>query len=228
MSGRHGRSSSGCGALLLNLFTMLVILATLFAGGVILALYVDPTLPFNPFPPPQTATPVPSLTPTFTAPPATREVPTATPAPSATPTPTPQPSPTPVVVLPTPTPFPYVVQPGTPTYTQNFLNEAGCQWMGVAGQVLGPDNEPVLDVWVRLGGSLEGNDFDLTALPGSAPGYGPGGYEFQLSDHPIASQDQVWVQLVDPLGSPLSEQVFLRTSDLCEENLILVNWVPRP
>jgi hypothetical protein len=100
--------------------------------------------------------------------------------------------------------------------------------MGVAGQVFGSEGSPVVDTWVKLGGELAGTPLDLLSLPGSAPGYGEGGYEFKLSDEPIASQGTVWIQLVDPEGNPMSEKTFLTTSDKCEENLILVKWVRSP
>ena len=96
--------------------------------------------------------------------------------------------------------------------------------MGIAGQVPSSDGGGTLDVWVKLGGQLEGNPIDLTSLPGSAPGYGEGGYEFVLGDKPIASENLLWIQLIDPTERPMSEKIYLETSDSCEENLLLVSW----
>lgn len=223
----YGRRRRGLGETLLNFLTLLVSLGTLIAGGVLLALFLNPQLPLNPFPPPEGSTPapmpsaeatlppspVPSLTPTATE--------TAAPSPTAT---SPPPTHTPVVVLPSPTPVPYLVQEGTPALTQAFLDQS-CDWMGVGGQVFGFHEEPALDVWVQVGGTLDGSPLDLVSLPGSATGYGEGGYEIQLSEGPVASEGTLWIQLIDPEGHPLSEKLSLTTSESCSENLVLVNWL---
>jgi hypothetical protein len=210
-----------------NFLTSLVLLATMIVGGVFAAIYFNPNLPFNPFPPPTErprATPVlPTFTPETTLPANW----TATIPPTFTPSPTPTPTNTPPIVTPEPTPLPYSLLPGTPTYTENFLNDLGCAWMGIAGQVLGAEDGETLDLWVKLGGQLEGKPIDLVSLPGSAPGYGEGGYEFVLSDKPVPSENLLWIQLIDPSENPMSEKIFLKTSDRCEENLLLVSWVPR-
>lgn len=97
--------------------------------------------------------------------------------------------------------------------------------MGVFGQIFNFDDKPILELTVRLGGELEGLDpIDMTALSGSAPELGPGAYLFNLADHPIASEGTLWIQLDDGGGNPLSERVYLTTSDRCTENLIMVNW----
>jgi hypothetical protein len=218
-------SRRSCSDTLFNLLTTLVLLATVFAGGLFAAIYFNPYLSINPFPPPDvpepppanpTDTEVPELPPTWTA----AVQPTASPTPSAT-----IPVPTNTQPVASPTPFPFSLQPGTPDYTQNFANSSGCEWMGVAGQVLGLEEQANLDLWVQLGGQLRGSPLDLLSLPGSAPGYGPGGYEFQLGDEPVASENLIWIQLVSPSGNPMSERTYLTTSDECERNLVLVNWV---
>jgi len=223
--GNQSRRSVGAG--LLNFLTLIILMGTMIVGGVLLALFVNPQLPFNPFPPP--VEPVPTLGPTPTAtetvqPLATASAPTATATPDPTFTPAP-PTNTPVVVLPSPTPLPFALQTGSPALTENFQNELGCAWMGLAGQILGLDQDPRLDVWVRLGGELDGQPLDLLSLPGSATAYGPGGYEFKLADAPLASQGSIWVQLEDPSGNPLSPRAPIDSSDACSENLILVTWI---
>lgn len=220
-------SRSGCSDTFLNLLTIGTLLLTVMIGGVFVAIYMNPNLPFNPFPPRQinsspvpiqsTGTIVAVLPPTWTA--------TIEPTSTRTPTPTtPPPTNTLPVVSPIPTALPYNLQTGTPTYTENFLNSLGCQWMGIAGQVFSLEEEPAIDVWIHLGGQLSGKILDLLSLPGSAPGYGEGGYEFKLSDGPIASENLVWIELIDPAGNPLSSRVYLTTKESCKENLILVNW----
>jgi hypothetical protein len=211
-----------------NFLTTLVILTTMLIGGAIAAIYMNPYLPFNPFPPPTEAPPptepLPTHTPSSYLPPDW----TKTPVPTVTLTPTftlSPPTNTPPVASPAPTPLPYSLQPGTPAFTQNFLNDQGCAWMGVAGQVIGVEQGSSLDLWVKLGGQLAGNAVDYVSLPGSAPGYGEGGYEFVLSDQPVASENLLWIQLTDPSGNPKSEKIYLSTSDQCEENLVLINWI---
>jgi hypothetical protein len=92
-----------------------------------------------------TATPVPintlrptltpSITPTFPPP-----TPTKTPTPTPTDTPTPGPSPT---VTSTRSPFPFTKDIVSPQYLQNFANAAGCNWMGIAGEVFDLQGNPV-------------------------------------------------------------------------------------
>jgi hypothetical protein len=210
---------------LFNFLTSIVLLATMLMGGIIAALYFNPNLPFNPYPPP---TKVPSPTPirpTFTPETTLPANWTETLAPTFTPSPTPKPTNTPPIVTPKPTALPFSLLPGTPTYIENFLNDQGCAWMGIAGQVMGAEHGETLDIWVKLGGQLAGKPIDLTSLPGSAPGYGEGGYEFALADEPIASENLLWIQLIDPTGIPMSEKILLETSDQCDENLLLVSWV---
>jgi len=207
-----------------NCLTTLVFIAILIIGGLFAAIYYNPNLPFNPFPPPTNrpaATPVlPTFTPESTLP----ALWTATAVPTVTSTPTLPPTNTPPVASPVPTALPFSLIPGTPALTQNFLNDRGCDWMGIAGTVAVGEEGGTLDVWVKLGGQLAGNPIDLTSLPGSAPGYGEGGYEFVLSDKPIASENLLWIQLIDPSELPLSDKTYLKTSDSCDENLLLVSW----
>ena len=207
-----------------SFLTALVLLASISLGGIFAAIYINPQIFFNPFPPPVQEKPPVIITPTAVPP---TLIPPTEPALNP-PTPTaliPLPSNTPPVASPEPTPVPFTIQPGTPTYTQNFLNDLECEWMGVAGQVL---DQTDLDPWIHIGGELDGAVIDLLSLPGSAPGYGHGGYEFTLSDAPIATEEQLWIQLQDPTGNLMTEKLYLTTSALCEENLVVVNWVRIP
>jgi hypothetical protein len=152
--------------------------------------------------------------------------PTETPEPTATQTPTltPAPTNTPAATN-TPSGAAVVPQPDSPRLTTNFANTKACQWMGVAGQVFDNDTKAaVTGLAVRIGGQLGTFPVDQTSLTGSAPAYGPGGYELVLSDHPIASNKTVWIQILDTAGVPLSDKVYFVTSDKCSENLVLFNW----
>lgn len=193
--------------------------------------------------PPPSDTLQPSRTPTQAAtdPPATETAaPTASPQPSLTPsrtlTATPQPTWTftPTYTLtsspsPTSTPFPYAFQEGSPSYLDNFAHpEAGCSWLGVAGQIFDGEGNPEKDVIVKAGGTLDGEPvFDTLSMPGAAKAYGQGGYELVLSDHVLASEGEAWVQLYNLHGQPISEKLELTTYADCQKNLILLNFVRR-
>jgi hypothetical protein len=235
---------SGIIGLFINLLTLIVVVATLGVGAAFGFAFAKPdaaamlmnqlNLPVKFAPPstlpptlgPPTATNTPEIylptqwtpTPTVTA--------TSTPEPSETPVPTDTPAPTETpAVTNTPSGAAVVPQPDSPSLTTNFANTKACQWMGVAGQVF--DNQTkaaVTGLAVRIGGQLGTFPVDQTSLTGSAPAYGPGGYELVLSDHPIASNKTVWIQILDTAGVPLSDKVTFVTSDKCSENLVLFNW----
>jgi len=86
------------------------------------------------------------------------------------------------------------------------------------------NNSPIVGVVVRLTGTLGGDDFELTTVSGVSSDYGKAGYEFVLGDVPLTSDKEMYVQLLDQAGLPLSEKVFLATSTDCEKNLILVRF----
>ena len=151
-------------------------------------------------------TAVPGATATFTAPP---QIP-ATPAPTETPLPA----------------IRFYMQPGTPTRLANFVApEAGCNWLGIAGQVFDLNGNPLTGVVIEAGGSLGGQPVQQLALTGSSSAVGPGGYAIVLADHPVQSDGTVWIQLLDQGGSPKTGRILLMTSDRCEENLILINLI---
>jgi len=98
--------------------------------------------------------------------------------------------------------------------------------MYVAGKALGTNNNPITGLQVSLGGSVPGKVFvpPLTTLTGISPIYGPSGFEFDLRVAPVASSKGLWVQLFDQSGTPLSEQVQLKTYTDCKKNLINVSF----
>ena len=120
----------------------------------------------------------------------------------------------------------YLPQVGTPTIIQNFIApEAGCNWAGVAGQVFSLAGLPVDGRIVELHGQLEGNQVSLSTTSGSSLQMGPGGYDFQLSDHPVATNGTLYIQLMDDNGARLTRQTYFRTVDACDRNLTIVNLV---
>ena len=123
--------------------------------------------------------------------------------------------------------MPYVLAQGSPVSISSlaFHPDQGCNWMGVAGQVLNLSGAPVsTGVIIQLGGPLAGNRMDIPSLTGVAPQYGQAGFEIFLAEEPTASNSTLWVQLLDQEGYPLSARVSFDTFDGCEKNLILVNF----
>ncbi|HLO16224.1 MAG TPA: hypothetical protein VK206_15425 [Anaerolineales bacterium] len=104
------------------------------------------------------------------------------------------------------------------------LQDLACGWFGVGGTVDDINNSPIVGIVVRLAGSLGGDRIELTTLSGVSPDYGKAGYEFVLGNTPLASNKEMYVQLLDGTGRPLSEKIFLTTSTDCERNLILVRF----
>ncbi len=237
-SPRRSRSATFFGCL-----TVITLLCVLCVAGVSVAIFVDPNLPLNPFPPPTlpALAALPTETPTnviFTLP--ASWTPTNTVEPTLTetiqPTSTLPPTPTPVTLTATPTEtptpppdgYPFIVRQGNPKAIPNIYHpELGCEWMGVGGQVVDMSNTPVIGLIIRLGGRAAGISVadDVFSLTGLALSYGRSGYEFQLADRPVPSRGQLWVQLVSQAGGPLSDRVVFDTYDNCEQNLIIIDFV---
>ena len=150
--------------------------------------------------------------------------------PSATKTATREPSLTPTPTF-TSTPLPYQVQVRNPLYLENFVHpDQGCDWLGAAGQIFNAEGAVVKDIVIRAGGKLNGVEIlETMTMPLADPemdkSYGPGGFELQFAESPSASEGQVWIQLFDLGGEPLSEKIFLDTYDNCQKNLILLNFI---
>ncbi len=156
---------------------------------------------------------------------------TATPTlpPTGTATNTPSPTAT-ASFTPTATQLPYRVQIMNPLYLENYVHQdLGCDWLGVAGQVFDDQGSVVKNIVIKAGGEIAGKPvLEDMAMPLTDPAvdlaYGPGGYELVLSLEPADSEDQVWVQLHDLQGAPLSEKVYLTTYADCQKNLLLLNF----
>ena len=259
------RSGFSLARVLINFLTTMVVLATLSVVAVFAAVFVNPQLEINPFPPPTAGPTLPPPPATATAEPTTPAPATATPTiePSATPepptleptvvsetaTPTEDPTGAPTeepteAVTEQPTEEPTSEPPATPTATAEpaeFSLQAGspaaqqrwwppydelCEWMGIGGHVFDVDGKPIVGLGVHLEGELDGQAVELDTLTGSASGIlGGSGYLFDLANEPIASEETLWLQLIDiDDESTLSDQVFITTYATCENNLILVNW----
>ncbi len=233
-------------ALVWNIIAAVSLLATVCVLLGTLIIFVNPQSGLNPFPAPTmpallqlpTATPTPQnlLPPTWTPTPTGLPTNTPTPRPTATPI-TPTASPT-RFTLPTWTPSPtptatprptFVLSDGSPAWVQSdTVNPArGCNWMGVAGQVLDTAGEAVNGITVLLGGTYEGKPIQITAVTAAGTAYGDGGYEITLADDPNATKGTLYVQLFASDGAPLSSQYTFRTYDSCEKNLVLINFTQK-
>ncbi|WP_152031748.1 hypothetical protein [Longilinea arvoryzae] len=158
------------------------------------------------------------------------QVPTVTLPPSATPEPSLTPTPTatrPPTFTPTPTvpPKPFALQPGAMIPLPAFSHaSAGCTWMGVAGQVIGEDGQPVTNLVVTVIGTQNGAPAEWMGYTGSATVYGAGGFEIQLAGQAAAAK--YTIQLFDLNGNPLSEVFPFTTSADCQQNLMMINFSP--
>jgi hypothetical protein len=164
----------------------------------------------------------PTVTPLFT--PTAQSTFTSQPTPSITPTIKPTFSITPQFSA---TPFPFEIQVGTPVFIKNFSHpSAGCNWMGVAGQVFAEDGKPLLNKVVLVQGKINGATFENVGITGvpEADIYGPGGFEIKISDQVLASQNLLAIQIFNLEGISISEKVFFDTLEDCEKNLIIINF----
>ncbi len=227
-----------------NLLTVVVLVLLLCIISFFILIFLDPNSSLNPFPPPTinpadytptiTVTPRFTLVPSWTATNALTPV-VETPSPTSTPVPTQPlveypPSVEPVVAG-INTKYAFQVQQGGPSAIAGteFHPDAGCNWSGIAGQATSLNGEAVRGLFVQLGGSMPGEaSMDNLVMTGVAPQYGQGGFEFTLADKPVASQDTLWIQLLDQQNLPLSDRVYFSTYDDCQKNLIIIafNQVP--
>ncbi len=218
-----------------DILSILVLVITASIGLYFVLIFVNPNSLFNLFPPVPRESVILTVTPlqpasTWTASPTLEVTPSNTPRPTFTPLLTHTPF---SLVPPTETPRP-TSTPETPFNASSVtavrsafiphLQDLGCGWFGVAGTVDDVNNSPIVGVVVRLTGTLSGNHIELTTVSGVSSDYGKAGYEFVLGNVPLVSDKEMYVQLLDQAGLPLSEKVFLATSTDCEKNLILVRF----
>ncbi len=159
------------------------------------------------------STPIPSATATFT------ETSTPTETPTELPSETPVPSAT--EAPPTLGP-PAVIQFNLQTsFTRDAFTHEGCEWQGVAGNVLNASGTAVPNLWVRVVGS----GIDEFVISGSTQLYGTlGGFEVQTGTEPAAAIYQIQIYAADK-ETALSNAVSISLDGTCEKNLAVVNFV---
>jgi hypothetical protein len=168
----------------------------------------------EPPPPTNTRRPAEEPTVTLTLPPNT---PTRTP--TATPTDTATPGPSPTTTF-TRSPFPFTKTEVSPQYLQNFANNAGCNWLGIGGEVLDLNLNPVAAGTYRV--HVWDNGIDQTVNVGSAPDYGPSGWEVFLFNAPRVQDHNV--QLETANGTAVSQVYRVQTRASCNQNLVLFTF----
>ncbi|HRQ39363.1 MAG TPA: hypothetical protein PLD25_15760 [Chloroflexota bacterium] len=179
---------------------------------------------WTPIPDEPSVTPVvfvtvgPSVTPSIVP-----TLPSRTPTPTHTPTPTDTPTATPPGPSPTPSPtraqYLFTRSDDSPRYLEN--RAAGCRWLGIAGVVLDLNRRPatpgsyLVHIW--------DSGVDQRIAIGSAPVYGPSGWELFLFDSPTVRDYNV--QLESPNGTVVSQVYRVQTRATCAENLLQIDFV---
>jgi hypothetical protein len=227
-------------SLVWNILTIAVVGGICLVGYFVLTIFINPHTPINPFPPAALPTIYRTVTPTSTLVMIPRQA-TWTPTDTLPPLPTRTIAPTwtllPQLVTQSVTPAipgtstaPSTTGTVTPTLASanityvastDFHPTLKCNWMGVAGKVLGADGKPVLTE-IQLGGTLNGKAVKYTIISGNATAYGPSGFEQVLGDHPIASHQTLWIQLLDNTAKPLTGKIYFDTYSTCNQNLVMV------
>ncbi len=121
-------------------------------------------------------------------------------------------------------PYPFTKTAASPFYLQNFANNLGCNWLGMAGEVLDAQGQPVPPdlYWVHIWGS----GIDNRVLVGSAPAYGPAAWEQFLFDAPVV-RDYL-IQLESLEGTAVSPIYAVQTHASCDENLVRFDFYELP
>lgn len=205
--------------------------------------FINPYNSFNPLPPatpfPTSDQPVPTETPTqeFVPPTATLEIPPEVPVDTEVPaiptegTPAATidfPSQTPVITSAAPSTTPAAGGPhysvsGEPTFTTHI---DGCGGAYVAGNVTDINGNPLVFMIIRIGGTMDGESINEDTLSGSAAQYSESGWEFKISDALVKTTGTLFVQLFSlESEEAVSDLIIIDTSDICDENVTLVNFV---
>jgi hypothetical protein len=232
-------SKTGAKLEIWDMLSILMLILTLCIGAYYVALFIFPQSAFNPLKPDLAAGsvfPTPTLTPiqldaTWTVTPtqAVTEtqtlVPTYTLEPSSTPFSLVTPS-----ITSTPTATPKAPFSATITYIESTIihPEAACNWQGIGGTVVDASNADMLRMTIRLVGFYDGKSKNELTVSSIAPAYGKSGYEFFLGTVPISSKGELYLQLEDQSGLPLSSKIYIDTFTDCKKNLVLVRFKKNP
>ena len=223
-----------------DMLSILMLILTLCVGVYYVFLFLAPQSALNPFqpntvnpyaPPSPTWTPL-QLDATWTVTPtlAVSETPTLVPTYTLAPSSTPFSLITPTETA-TPTATPEAAFSATITYIASTIihPENGCNWQGIGGTVVDAKNADMLRMTIRLAGRYNGKSLtELLTVSSIAPAYGKSGYEFVLGKVPISSKGDLYLQLFDQAGLPLSDNIYIDTFNDCSKNLVLVRFKKNP
>jgi hypothetical protein len=222
-----------------DMLSILMLILTFCVGAYYVAIFLFPQAAFNPLKPDPSAL---GILPTPTAAPIQLE-------PTWTITPTVEPSSTPTLVPtytiePTFTPFSLITPSVTPTPTATpkapfsatityiastiIHQDLGCNWQGIGGTVVDANNADMLRMTIRLAGKYDGRSKTELTVSSIAPAYGKSGYEFFLGTAPVSSKGELYLQLLDQAGVPLSDNIYIDTFNDCSKNLVLVRFKKNP
>lgn len=110
----------------------------------------------------------------------------------------------------------FVKSPESPVYLQNYANNAGCNWAGIAGEVFDLQGDSVFPGEYRV--HAWGSGIDYRVPVGGAPAYGPSGFEVYLYDAPIMNDYNLQLETAD--GSSASPIYGVQTHASCNQNLL--------
>lgn len=221
-----------------DMLSILVLLITACIGVYFVLIFLFPGSALNPLdpnapdpnaPPTATITPIqllPTWTPTLLS---------GTETPTLLPTLTLEPSPTLFSLVPptatfTVTPTPKRPFSATVTYIDSTIihPDLACNWQGVGGTVVDSKNADMGGMVIRIVGVYNGKSKSEPTVSGVAPAYGKSGYEFFLGTVPISSKGQLYIQILDQAGLPLSDNIYIDTYNDCSKNLVLVRFKKNP
>ena len=147
--------------------------------------------------------------------------------PTRTPTPTPTPTWTPTPRGPTPTPsntpsaFIFTKTSDSPIFLRNYANNAGCDWSGIAGEVLDVQGNPVAIGLYRV--HIWDGGIDQRIDTSSKREYGPSGWEQFVFSEPVDRWFNIQLETVS--GTPVSEVYRVQSKASCNENLLYFIFV---
>ncbi len=222
-----------------DILSIVTLLATLAVGVFFVWIFLFPNSRLNPLPPGEmidpNAVPTATITPIILEPTWTATLQDATETPTLLPTFTLEPSPTafslvPPTKTPTITPTPKAPFSATVTYIDSTIihPDSACNWQGVGGTIVDSNNADMLRMTVRLVGMYDRKTKNELTVSSIAPAYGKSGFEFFLGTVPVSSKGQLYIQILDQAGLPLSNNIYIDTFSDCSKNLVLVRFKKNP
>jgi hypothetical protein len=222
-----------------DMLSIVMLILTFCSGAYFVAIFLFPQSAFNPLkpntvdpnaPPTATITPI-QLDATWTVTPSQAVTGTSTLVPTYTlePSATPFSLVTPTITF-TPTATPKAPFSATVTYIASTIihQDAACNWQGIGGTVVDASNADMLRMTVSLSGTYNGRTKNELTVSSIAPAYGKSGFEFVLGTVPISSKGNLFIQLLDQSGLPLSDKIYVDTFNDCAKNLVLVRLKKNP